>query len=187
MSGSSSTPERLLREASRPECAEEREGGDVARDHERERRGDAPEAPPRQVRAGDEPGQRDAEHDRRRGHAGDEQPGRDDELEGPLAPEDLPRLPRAERAYREIRERELQQRDDDARRDDEREGRALARPACSRRVSGLVQQLERPSRALRRAPCTRCPARRATRSAAGPPSRVSRPRAGTRPPRPRSV
>ena len=130
MSGSSSTPERLLREASGPECAEERESGDVARDHERERRGDAPEAPAREIRARDEPRERDAEHDRRRGHAGDEQPGGDDELERPLAPEDLPRLARAERPYREVRERELQQRDDDARRDDERKGRAWARPAA---------------------------------------------------------
>ena len=84
--------ERLLGEASRPERAEEREGRDVARDHERERRCDAPGAPARQIGAGDEPRERDPDHDRRRRHAGDEQPGGDDELERPLPPQDLPGL-----------------------------------------------------------------------------------------------
>ena len=73
--------ERLLEQAARSERAEERERGHEARDDERERGSEPPEPPAGQIRANDEPGERNADGQRGCDDPGAEQGGGDHELD----------------------------------------------------------------------------------------------------------
>ena len=84
----------------RAERAEQAEGGDVARDHERERRADGPELPAGEVGAGRQPGDRDADRHRGECDADDEEPGAPDQLESVRAGQDTPAAASSRRRWR---------------------------------------------------------------------------------------
>ena len=122
--GQALDPERLLEQAALAEEAEQAEGRDVARDHERQRHRDGPGTAAGQVGAGDEPGGRDGDDDCRDDDAGDEQDGVYDEAERGLVPEDIERPPAAARdPDHEVHERQQEERDDGARAERECQGR----------------------------------------------------------------
>jgi hypothetical protein len=73
--------EHLLEKASRGESSEERERRDEARDDERKRCRQTPDAASRQIRAHDEPSERDADDERRDDDAECEQSGIPGEIE----------------------------------------------------------------------------------------------------------
>jgi len=122
--------ERIREEPSGAEEAEQAERRDVTRDHERQRGGCGPDPSRREVGSCDEPGERDADGDRRRDDAHCQDDGVPDEPPGRGLAEYVERSAAARDPDDQIREREEEQRDDDARRHDERE-----RGACPRSPS----------------------------------------------------
>ena len=125
--------ERLLEQAARSERAEERERGDEARDDEWERGGEAPEPPAGQIRANDEPGERDADGQCRGHDPGAEQGGGDHELDRGRHGDERPGVRvGGECPQSEVCERERRRARDDAGDQDEEERRATA----GRRVRG---------------------------------------------------
>jgi hypothetical protein len=97
-------PERVPQQPAGAERPQQAEGGDVARDHERQGRGDRPHSPPRKVRSGHEPGQRDGDEKRCDRDPCDEEAGAPEELQRPPPPDDVPRLAFPRRAGDEVDE-----------------------------------------------------------------------------------
>ncbi len=211
-SGTSRAAEQVGEEAARAEQPEQAEGGDVARDHERQRRRDAPGAAAGQVGAGrraTRAARRRRPRRRRRPTQSstvlsDEAPGRPSPStsSGPAAAVDD--------ADQQVGERQQERRRDGGR-DQQDAGAAVGRRARARCASGALTRgstdwlMRTPvltrghahartrcraaarssSRARGRSSRGRRPGPAGRRAAAGPPSRRSRRRAGTRPPRPR--
>ncbi len=120
--GQALDPERLLQQPALAEEAEQAERGDVARDHERKRRGDRPHAPAGQVGARHEPRGRHGNDDRGDDDPGDEEHRVDDEPQGRAVPEHVERPPAAVgHPDHQVREWQQEERDDCAREERERE------------------------------------------------------------------